>query len=62
MQEFNFEIQYVKDKENVVVDYLSRRQFLNAMYIVKDTIFDQIKGCYKDDVFFSIFLELVERS
>ena len=28
MQDFNFEIQYVKGKENVLTDSLSRRHFL----------------------------------
>ena len=49
MQVFNFEIQYVKDKEYVVV-------FLfHEGYFIKDTKLDKIKRCYKDDVFFSIF-------
>ena len=54
MQEFNFEIQYMKDKENVVIHSLSRRPFPNAVFLVKDTIVDKIKRFYKDDMLFSI--------
>ena len=43
MQKFNFEIQYVKGKKMVVADSLSRRPYLNAMFLVEYTIFDQIK-------------------
>ena len=61
MQVFNFEIQYVKGKENSLVDSLSRRPFINAMSLVKDTLFDNIKGFYRDDALISIFFESLSR-
>ena len=61
MQEFNFEIQYVKSKENVVADTLSHKPFLNAVSLVKYTILDEIKGGYKDDVFYSIHFESLSK-
>ena len=62
MQVFNFEIQYVKGKENSLVDSLSRRPFINAMSLVKDTLFDNIKGFYRDDVLISIFLRVCQEN
>ena len=56
MQEFNFEIQYVKGKKNVLADSLSCRPFSKAVSLMKDTMLDNIKGFYKDDAFFSILL------
>ena len=61
MHEFNFEIQYVKGKENVVGHFLSRISFLNAVSLVKDTVFEKIKGLYGDDVFFSIPFESLSK-
>ena len=46
-----------------MVDFLSRRSFLNVVSLVKDTIFYKIKGFYKDDVFSSItFKSLSKKS
>ena len=61
MQESNFEIQYVKGKKNMIADSLSCRPFSNAISLVKDTILDKIKGCYKDDVCFSIPFESLSK-
>ena len=61
MQEFNFEIQYVKGKKNVVAYSLSRRSFSNAVPLVKDITLDKIKGYYMDDVFFSIHFESLSK-
>ena len=55
MQVFNFEIQYVKDKEYVVVFLFHEGHF------IEDTKLYQIKGCYKDDVFFSILFESLSK-
>ena len=55
MQVFNFEIQYVKDKEYVVVFHFHEGHF------IKETKLDKIKRCYKDDVFFSILFESLSK-
>ena len=61
MQKFNFKIPYVKDKENVVADSLSRRPFSNAVSLVKDTILDKIKRWYRADVLFFISFESLSK-
>jgi hypothetical protein len=57
MQEFNLRIQYVKKKDNILTNSLSCRPFLNAVFLVEETMIDTIKGFYMDDVLFSIPFE-----
>ena len=58
---FNFKIQYIKDKEYIVTYSLSRRQILNGMSFLKETMFDNIKGFYRDDRLFSIPFESLSK-
>lgn len=51
MQHFNFEIQYVTGKENVVAYSLSRRPFVNGVSLVKVLMIDNIYKFDSRDVF-----------
>jgi hypothetical protein len=63
MQKFNFAIQYIKNKENVVAIFFSPRPFINAMSLLKESIFDTIEEFYKENVYFSIpFESLTKKS
>ena len=61
MQEFNLQIQYVKDKDNTLADSLSHRPFLIVVFLVKWTMIDTIKGFYGDDVFSSTLFESLSK-
>ena len=54
MQKFNFEIQYIKGKKNVLANLLLRRSSLNVVSLVKETMFENIKRFKSDDVFIFI--------
>ena len=43
--------------KNVVAKFLSRQPFLNTKSLVKNTILDNIKEFYRNDVFFTILFE-----
>ena len=57
LQEFYFEIKYIKGKENVVVDALCRRPLANAISCIENSLMDDIKMHYIGDKFFSIPFE-----
>ena len=54
LQEFDFEAEYVKGKENVVADALFRRPMVNAISCIKNSLIDEIKMHYVDDEVFSL--------
>jgi hypothetical protein len=49
LQEFDFDIEYIKNKENVVVDALSKRPLANAISCIKNSLIDEIKVHYVND-------------
>ena len=52
LQEFDFDIEYIKAKENLVADILSRRLFANAIICIKNILMGEIKWHYVIDDFF----------
>ena len=52
LQEFGFDLEYVKGKENVVADALTRRPLTNAISYMGNSLIDEIKMHYANDDFF----------
>ena len=52
LQEFDFHIEYVRGKENVIVDALSRRPLPNAISCIINSSIEEIKAHYASDEFF----------
>ena len=52
---------YITRKENVVIDSLSRRPFVDVVSLVRDTMFDNIKYFYRNDVFLFICFESLSK-
>ena len=61
LQEFDFDMEYVKDEENVVVDALSRRPLTNAILCIKNSLIDEIKTYYANENFFKNPLEILAK-
>ena len=57
LQEFDFYMEYVKGKENVVADGLSRRSLANAILCIGNSLIDEIKMHYANDDFFKFSFE-----
>jgi len=49
MQQYDFDIEYIKGKENVVANALSRRPMSNAISYIKSCLIDEIKMHYISD-------------
>ena len=61
MQKFDFDIEYVEGKENVVVVALSRRLLANAISGIRNLLLDEIKGHYTTDDFFKLSFEILSK-
>ncbi len=58
-----FDIQYVKGKENVIVNALSKRKWANAMLVVKGELIDDVKRKYvKYPLFTTLFIIILYTS
>ncbi len=63
LQHFFFDIQYVKGKENVIVNALSKRKWANAMLVVKGELIDDVKRKYvKCPLFTTLFIIILYTS
>lgn len=63
MQHLFFDIQYVKGKENVIVNALSKRKWANAMLVVKGELVDVVKKKYvKYPLFTTLFIIILHTS
>lgn len=59
MQHFFFDIQYVKGKDNVIVNALSKRKWPNAMLMVKCELIDDVKKKYVKYPLFTTFFIII---
>jgi hypothetical protein len=61
-QEFSFDIQCVKGKENVVVHVLFKRKWTNAISIINNGFINKLKGKYVTNFSFNApFYALTQR-
>ena len=61
LQEFDFDIEFIKGKENMVADALSRRPLANAISCIRNPLIDEIKGRYTTDDFFKFSFESLSK-
>lgn len=61
LQQFDFDIEYVKCKENVVVDSLSKRPMANAILCIRNSLIDEIKAHYVNDDIFKFLVESLSK-
>ena len=55
LQEFDFDMEYVKGMKSVATDVLSRRPLANAISCIRNSLIDEIKMYY---VLMMIFLKI----
>ena len=59
--EYDFGIEYIKGKENKVVDALSRRRHINAMTSSQFELFDQVRILQQEDLYCKSIKEMIKK-